>query len=44
MNKSRLSMWEDEHENLLAELLSSQSGDAETKTKNNEAQEADHRG
>jgi hypothetical protein len=45
MSKSRLSVWEDEHENLLAELLSSQSDEAETKKqKANEGKEADHRG
>ena len=46
MNKSRLSAWEDEHENLLAELLSSQSDEAETKKEKtaNEGKEAEHRG
>lgn len=37
MSKSRLSVWEDEHENLLAELLSSPSDEAETKPKKQNA-------
>jgi hypothetical protein len=47
MIKSRLSEWEDEHENLLAELLSSHSDEAENKTQKenaHEGKEADHRG
>jgi len=45
MSKSRLTIWEDEHDNILAELLSSHSDEAETqKQKANEAQEADHQG
>lgn len=37
--KSRLSQWEDEHENLLAELLSQDSGDAKDKPKEKNADE-----
>lgn len=45
MIKSRLSEWEDKHENLLAELLSSHSDEAETQKENaHEGKEADHRG
>jgi hypothetical protein len=48
MSKSRLSAWEDEHENLLAELLASQSDEAETKTKNqnkhDQASQPSHQG
>jgi hypothetical protein len=46
--RSRLSEWEDTHENLLAELLSSDSEVSEAtqnKTKNaNASQNADHQG
>jgi hypothetical protein len=42
-NRSRLTDWEDAHENLLAELLSSDSGDAKDKPKENTDEEApDH--
>jgi hypothetical protein len=48
MNKSRLSDWEDKHETLLAELLSSQSGEAENqnqnKNNNDQASQPSHQG
>jgi hypothetical protein len=43
LKRSRLSIWEDSHENLLAELLSADSDKAKDKPKENNDEEAqDH--
>ncbi|MEY4872442.1 MAG: hypothetical protein RLZZ563_1772 [Pseudomonadota bacterium] len=40
LKRNRLSIWEDSHENLLAELLSQDSGDAKDNPQENTDEEA----